>query len=286
MSFEDLPPLPPLIHEAANGYARRISAISRRVQKEERCVLDVPFGADYWQKIDIYLPRQRDLSHLPVLLFLHGGAWRNGCKEWMGFMAPAIVTLPAVFVSVSYRLAPAARYPAQAEDCADALAWVYGHIAQYGGDPNRLFYGGHSSGGHLCSLVALHEGLKRSRKLPQDVVKACFPVSGIFDLRSGIEGAVGRDLVDGFLADAAQAQDASPILHVGGNRTPFYIAYGGNDLPELVPQSKSMARSLREQPGEVLVSEFAGYDHFDTSERCDREDHEWIKTVRDWMSRQ
>lgn len=284
MSFEDLPPLPPLIHEAANGYARRISAISKLVQKEERCVLDVPFGADYWQKLDIYLPRKAS-SRVPVLLFLHGGAWRNGCKEWMGFMAPAIITLPAIFVSVSYRLAPAARYPAQAEDAADALAWVYDNIARYGGDPNRLFYGGHSSGGHLCALVALHEGLKRSRKLPPDAVKACFPVSGIFDLRPGVEGAIGRDLVDGFLNDPGQAADASPVLHARGNRIAFFLACGGNDLPELVPQCKSMARSLAGQAGEVVLREFAGYDHFDTSERCDREDHEWARTVREWMSR-
>lgn len=285
MSFEDLPPLPPLIHEAANGYARRISAISKRVQKEQRCVLDVPFGADYWQKIDIYLPRREGSAGLPVLLFLHGGAWRNGCKEWMGFIAPAIVTLPAIFISVSYRLAPAARHPAQAEDCADALAWVHKNIAQYGGDPDRLFYGGHSSGGHLCALVALHEGLKRSRKLPQDVVKACFPVSAIFDLRAGIEGEIGRELVDTFLAAPAQVADASPILHVRGNRIPFYMAYGGKDLPELIPQSKSMARALGGEAGELLVREFPEYDHFDTSERCDREDHEWVRTVREWMSR-
>lgn len=283
MSFEDLPPLPPLIHEEAKGYAERISAISRRVQREERCVLDVPYGTDYWQKLDIYLPRPTGLSGLPVLLFLHGGAWRNGCKEWMGFMAPAIVSLPAIFVSVSYRLAPATRYPGPAHDCADALAWVHEHIARYGGDRRRLFYGGHSAGGHLSALVALDPSLKRSRGLPDDVVKACFPVSGIYDLRAGVEGEVDRMLVRGFLADEAQAEDASPLCHARGNRVPFYLAHGERDLPEMIPQSRAMARALGEQPAMVSVQEFRGYDHFDTSERCDRADHPWVRTVREWM---
>jgi len=285
MSFEDLPPLPPLIHEAAKGYAERISAASRRVQREERCVLDVPYGSDYWQKIDIYLPRNDRSSGLPVLLFLHGGAWRNGCKEWMGFMAPAIVSLPAIFVSVSYRLTPAARFPGPAEDCVDALAWVHRNIGRYGGDPKRLFYGGHSAGGHLSALVALDAKLRRSRNLPDDVVKGCFPVSGIYDLRADIEGPVERRLVQEFLADDRQIEAASPIFHVAGNRTPFYVTHGGEDLPELVPQAKAMARALAEQPGELRVQEFAGYNHFDTSERCDREDHPWVSTVREWMSR-
>lgn len=285
MSFEDLPPLPPLIHEAANGYATRISEISKRVMREERCVLDVAYGADYWQKLDIYLPREEGLNALPVLLFLHGGAWRNGCKEWMGFMAPAFITLPAIFVSVSYRLAPATRYPGPAEDCADALAWVYHNIWRYGGDRVRLFYGGHSAGGHLSSLVALDSGLRRARSLPEDVVKACFPQSGIYDLRPRVEGEIARDLVGGFLASDEQIERASPLLHVRGNRTPFYMAHGSRDLPELIPQARRMSRALADQPAEAAMQEFPDYDHFAMSERCDREDHPWVRTVREWMKR-
>lgn len=285
MSFEDLPPLPPLIHEAAKGYAQRISVASRRVQREERCVLDVAYGSDYWQRIDLYLPRGEGLAGLPVLLFLHGGAWRNGCKEWMGFMAPAIVSLPAIFVSVSYRLAPKARYPAPADDCADALAWVHRHIAQYGGDPARLFYGGHSAGGHLCALVALGSRLKRARGLPENVVKACFPVSGIYDLRAGVEGEVDRMLVRDFLEAQSQIEEASPLFHVRGNRTPFYMVHGARDLPEMAPQARAMAAALAGQPAELLVQEFPDYDHFDTSERCSHEAHPWVRTVREWMTR-
>ena len=284
MSFEDLPPLPPLIHEEAKGYAERISTLSKRVQREERCVLDVPYGSDYWQKIDIYLPRREGLSGLPVLLFLHGGAWRNGCKEWMGFMAPAFVSAPAIFVSVSYRLAPATRYPGPAEDCADALAWVHRNIGRYGGDPQRLFYGGHSAGGHLSALVTLDAALKRSRGLPADAVKACFPVSGIYDLRATAEGPVDRMLVNGLLAEESQMEAASPLLHAEGNRTPFYISYGSRDLPEMPPQAKAMAAALRRQPGELRLDEFPDYNHFDTNERCDRESHPWVRTVREWMS--
>ena len=58
---------------------------------------DVPYGADHWQCIDIYLAPQDGLRDLPVLLFLHGGGWSKGYKEWKGFMARYLTDLPAIF---------------------------------------------------------------------------------------------------------------------------------------------------------------------------------------------
>src|SRR5258708_12555425 len=66
----------------------------------------------------------------------------------MGFMAPCFTDLPAVFVSVSYRLLPQVRFPVHLDDIIAALAWVHRNIARYGGNPERLFIGGHSPRRH------------------------------------------------------------------------------------------------------------------------------------------
>ena len=118
-----------------------------------------------------------------VIVFLHGGGWTHGFKEWMGFMAPSIVAWPAVFISVAYRLAPDHRYPAQLDDTLSALAWIQRNIRDYGGDPNAIAVGGHSAGGHLASLAALRTDLHGGHGIPLDAIKACLPVSSTFDFR-------------------------------------------------------------------------------------------------------
>jgi arylformamidase len=285
MSFDDLPPLPPPVDPAAQGYIERICALGRVVQQRARCVLDIPYGADYWQKVDVYLPADAAARSVPVLCFMHGGAWLSGTKEWMAFMAPSFTDLPAVFVSVNYRLAPAARFPAAMDDCFDALLWVHRNIARFGGDPGRIFVGGHSAGGHLAAMLALRRDLAGARGLPRDVVKACFPVSGLFDLRAT---NLAPDTWEGrvypqFLARLEDGEAASPLASVAGNDTPFYLVWGSRDLAPVIPQSKAMAAALERERGRLVFEEWQDYDHFAMSEDAQRRDGKWAKRARRWL---
>ncbi len=283
MSFEDLPELPPLIHPAGAAYAARIMDWSRAAQaNHSRTVLEVPYGDDYWQKLDVYLPADPAVRDLPLLCFVHGGAWANGCKEWMAFMAPAFCSLPAIFVSISHRLAPAAKYPKPLEDVLDALAWVVRHIGAYGGDTQRIYLGGHSSGGHLAALATLRPDLAARRGIPADVPAACLPMSAPFDLRS--DDPVRRQKVSTFLEDLADVREASPVTLAAGNRIPFLIAYGTEDLPELVPQAVEMAAALRVAGCRVEVMALPGLTHFGTHEACRDEQAEWVIRARQWLS--
>ena len=90
--------------------------------------------------MDIFLPLDADLRDLPVLLFMHGGAWTHGTKDWCDFMAPPIVQLPATFVSVGYRLIPHVSFPEPVMDCTAALRWTFDHIAEFGGSPKKLMW--------------------------------------------------------------------------------------------------------------------------------------------------
>ena len=130
MSLDDLKPQSP--RTASNtrvpGPARQYgeSALAAAAGAQARCRtgLDVAFGLDYYQKLDLYLPDTMPEAEVPVLLFFHGGAWQHGYKEWAGLMAPAFIDLPAIFVAASYRKVPEAKFPAPLDDAFLALQWV------------------------------------------------------------------------------------------------------------------------------------------------------------------
>ena len=102
---ETLKPQPPM-SERAEEYTATALKLTREVQRRSRVELDVAYGGTDEQRLDLYLPNGPASEPVPVLLFMHGGGWTHGYKEWAGFMAPAIVCLPAILVSVGYRLAP------------------------------------------------------------------------------------------------------------------------------------------------------------------------------------
>jgi arylformamidase len=285
MSFDDLPELPPLIHPAAKGYAERCMAWTREVQARERVTVDVAYGKDYWQKLDVYTPANAKGAKLPVVVFFHGGAWTNGTKEWMGFMAPPALAYPAIFVTANYRLAPACRFPGPFEDCCDAVAWVYRSIGEYGGDPERIFVGGHSAGGHLAALTALRHDRLAARDLPPAVIKGCLPISGSFDLRipgSTTDSSETR-MSELFLSNSHDAEAASPILFLTHQSPPFLVTYGSDDFPRLIKQAEEMAAKMKQRKIACTVLRIQDADHFEVNERCRHAHGEWNRTVRDWM---
>jgi acetyl esterase/lipase len=199
----------------------------------------------------------------------------------MGFQAPPIVAFPAIFVSVSYRLAPAATFPAPLDDCLDALAWVHRNIARHGGDPNRIFIGGHSAGAHLSALVTLRRDLFAGRGLPPDVIKACLPFSGVYSFDFDDCAASGAKL----LGDAPRERKAAnPLDHVAGNRTPFYVTWAKNERPPIIGSSERFVAALRQQPGRVEQYLFEDFDHFYIHLDMQRAENLWVRTLRAWMT--
>ena len=106
-------------------------------------------------RIRVYRPRGHT-GPLPLVLNFHGGGWVLGSLDSADWLCSTVAAqLPAVVVSVDYRLAPGARFPAAAEDCYAALADVAGRAAALGADPDRVAVMGDSAGGNLAAVVAL-----------------------------------------------------------------------------------------------------------------------------------
>ncbi|WP_419924953.1 alpha/beta hydrolase [Candidatus Poriferisocius sp.] len=112
-------------------------------------------GADGTElPIRIYWPSTSD-QPLPVVVFFHGGGWViGGIDSHDGQVREMVNRTAMVYVSVDYRLAPEARFPAAAEDCYAATQWVAANAASIGADATRLGVAGDSAGGNLAAVVA------------------------------------------------------------------------------------------------------------------------------------
>ena len=286
MSFDDMPDRGQLILPGAMETTGRMLELSKQIVPSLRAELDVAYGEDFYHKIDVFLPDQEGLTGLPVFVFFHGGAWRHGFKEWEGFIAPNITDLPAIFISGNYRLSPESKWPAQVEDVADAVAWIYNNIEKYGGDPNRIFVGGHSAGGHLTSLITLKADYLASRGLPEDVIKACFPMSAVFDVRlaNADPGGTRETVALILLEHRDDDMEASPVEHTAGNRAPFFISWGEHDTDDIKNDAANMIAGLEKAAGHLETGVLPGVDHFESNAACKDRDCLYIQKARAWMT--
>jgi acetyl esterase len=124
--------------------------------------------------IRIYTPEAKVPQ--PALVYFHGGGWVIGSLETHDGICRALAnTIPAIVVSVDYRLAPEHKFPAAVDDCYAATRWVAEHAASFGADPARLAVGGDSAGGNLAAVVAL---TARNRGAPRVVYQLLvYPVT-------------------------------------------------------------------------------------------------------------
>src|SRR5439155_21189470 len=157
-------------------------------------------------KLDIYLPKGK--TNAPVLFFIHGGAWRSGDRSNYPPLGNRYARAGYVTVVPSYRLAPKNPHPAQIEDVAAAFAWTVQHIAEHGGDTNRIYVGGHSAGGHLSALLALDDKYLKAHDLSPKVIRGVLALSGVYNL------AIGDVQSRVFGNDKEVREDASPVYHV------------------------------------------------------------------------
>lgn len=188
---------------------------------------DIAYGKDAKQKLDVYSPA--GAKGLPVVVYVHGGEWTKGDKADVSFKPKFFNENNVVFVSANYRLYPAAKFPAHAEDVAAAVRWSVDHIAEYGGDPKKIILMGHSAGCHLVTLVALDPKYLAGVKLaPADLRGVVAWSGGAYDLVAKVAegGSYKEHIGNAFGPDEAAWRDASPVTHArnGGAAPPFLFA--------------------------------------------------------------
>ena len=104
--------------------------------------------------LTIFKPRNSQFKNNPVLLFVHGGNWNSGNKNWYGFLGRNFAKKGITTVLVGYNLSPIINCDSMAKQIAQSVKWTFKHISDYNGNPNKIFVTGHSAGGNLVALVA------------------------------------------------------------------------------------------------------------------------------------
>jgi arylformamidase len=220
---------------------------------------DIPYaGPEQKQQVlDVYSPK--GAKDLPVVFWIHGGGWQTGDKKEVQLKPQAFNDRGFVFVSINYRLLPAVDMATIVRDVARAGRWVHDHIAEYGGDPHRLFIMGHSAGAQLAALICTDDRYLKAEGVPLADVKGCVPVDGdTYDIPAIIETAETRWRVHGlprakfghrekFGNDPAKHKDFSAVTHVarGKDIPPFLILYVAGH-PDTTAQAQRLGNVLKE----------------------------------------
>ncbi len=210
--------------------------------------------------LDIYLPPVKKLSY-PLIVWIHGGAWMlNDKYADMGYMTNTIKLFMDngyAVASIDYRYSTTAPFPAQIQDCNQAIEFLFENAAQYNIDDSKIALIGFSSGGHLASLIGLSnnnhvKAFYPNKKEPKFKISLVLDFYGPSDLLT-LKGNDNKDprnpitlLLGGMVADHPDlAKKASPITYVDKDDPPFLIVQGEKDESVNPDQSVLLSEKLK-----------------------------------------
>ena len=218
-------------------------------------------------KLDLYRPSAKPSAPMPLVIWVHGGGWRNGSKA--NCPAAWLATKGYAVASLDFRLLPDHPWPAQIEDPIAALRWLRKESGRYGFDAERTAAMGGSSGGHVVALWG-------TLTLPaEDKVKAVVDWYGPTDLltmppnvlsekrtRAELAKANGALLLGGVVMDQPEKAKAVSALHqVSKDDVPFLIMHGTADTSVPVDQSERLHAALKAAGVESTLKLLPGAGH-------------------------
>ncbi|MDN3920263.1 alpha/beta hydrolase [Roseateles violae] len=233
----------------------RWAAASALVRARLPARLDLAYGEAPSERLDLF---PSELPKAPVLVFIHGGWWRALDKADHSFVAAAFAEEGAMVVVPNYALCPTVGIERIALQLTQALAWVWRHAAEHGGDPNRIVLVGHSAGAHLAAMLSGCDWKAIAPELPRQLVKGVVAISGLYDLAPIRQ----TPFLQGDLRlDAEAVRRLSPI-HFPAPETPLYALVGGAESEEFLRQNRLIRRAWG-QRAVPICEELPGCHHFD-----------------------
>ena len=235
--------------------AERWMADGAVARRQLSCDLDVPYGSDPRQRLDIF-PAAK--AGGPILAFVHGGYWHTRDKSLVHFAVPPFVAAGVSFVSIGYRLCPHVKIGDIVEDVHAALVWIADHAGDFGGSARDIVVAGHSAGGHLAAMMAGPSGPGAS------LLKGACSISGLHDM----EPIRLCYLNESLHIEADEVAGLSPIalareLEPGAVRLPpLLLTVGGDEGPEYLRQRDELHDALRAARQPVERVDLPDRNHF------------------------
>jgi arylformamidase len=217
------------------------------------------YGRAPIEGIDLF-PTKR--ANAPIVVFTHGGAWRNGTAHDNAYAAELFVNAGAHYAVLDFNsvVEVGGNLMLLADQVRRALAWIHGNAKSFGGDPSRIHVIGHSSGGHLTGCLLTTDWSRYG--VPQDIIKAGMCCSGMYDLAPVRLSARSK-----YVAFTDQiVEELSSQRHLDRLRCPVIVAYGTEETPEFQRQGRDFAAAVKAagKPVTLLVGEACN--HFEMSE--------------------
>jgi acetyl esterase/lipase len=203
--------------------------ISLTPYEQERCKLDltVPVGS----------------KGFATYVWFYGGGMKNGGKdlrtEYCAEIRESLAQAGVAVVTPDYRLSPKAKYPAYVDDAAAAFAWTVKHIAEQGGDPRKVFIGGHSAGATLALLVGMDPERLKPHGLTLGSVAGIAQVSGQVLTHYTIREERGQPRY------AITSDEAAPAFHIRKTLPPILTIYAQNDMLSRAEENQFFVTTLK-----------------------------------------
>jgi acetyl esterase/lipase len=215
----------------------------------------VAFGS-HGQTLDIWVPERTGGAARPVVIFWYGGGWAKGDRTSYAFAGRALARAGFVVVIPDYRKVPQVHFPAFLDDGAEAVAWVEDNIAQFGGDPQRLAFMGHSAGAYEAIMLALDS--KRLVAVGADPanVKAAVGLSGPYDFYPFDSP---RSIAA--FSEWPQPEATQPITFARADAPPLLLVTSDGDETVRPRNANNLGATLRELGAPVEVKNYGPLDH-------------------------
>lgn len=217
---------------------------------------NIAYGQDIRQKLDVYQPLASSNSKpKPVILFVHGGSWKEGSKDDYLFVGESFSRAGYVTVIMNYRLAPAHKYPEYVQDTAQAIQWINQNIARYGGNPQQIVVMGHSAGAFNVVEAVDNVRWLNEVNVPVSHIKAVVGIAGpySYDFRTD-------STRDAFPANADPDQ-VMPDRHVRPDAPPHLLLVGSKDQRVKPVNAQKMQSALQARKVPVQLETVEGANH-------------------------
>jgi arylformamidase len=239
---------------------QRLAAVSEDVRARLGEPLRVAYGPTAIEELDIYRTKR---ARAPIFVYIHGGTWRTGSSRRAAHPAELFVDHGAHYVALDFTnvLDAGGDLRVMVDQVRRGIAHVYRNAESFGGDADRLYIGGHSSGGHLCG-VALTTDWQKDFGLPADTVKGGLCMSGMYDL-----APVRLSWRGGYLKlDHAIEHALSPIRHLDQIRAAVTVTWGTFETPEFQRHGRDFAAALTAAGRKVGAVELKHFAHLESEE--------------------
>ena len=217
------------------------------------------YGPSDIEKLDIFTTKA---PNAPVLVFVHGGAWLSGVSSGFHFAAENFVTAGAHYVALDFIAIEAAGgdLGKMAEQVRRGIAWVHKNARSFGGDPNRIYLAGQSSGSHLAGVALVTNWSEFGA--PADIVKGATLLSGMYEMKPV---RLSRRSSYVKFTDAMEAA-MSTQRHLSRINVPVTLIIGTNETPEFQRQSRDFHAALKAAGKQAELIVAPNHNHYELQE--------------------